>query len=209
MPVFLTGATGLIGSALVPELIHAGHYVLGLTRSESENRSLLAVGAQVPWGTRLTLTLTPCKLSAWAACSELRGGGETTGALMSSVIGRSGDGKPSPVLTIEGRSEPASEPPKAAMACVARLYRLAWRSVSRLATMRSPRKASRCGTLPPLSGRGPQGSDALHAARRSTAHFGRIGCHVGFDLSASSVITQQRLGWLPTGPGLLQDLSTI
>lgn len=50
---------------------------------------------------------------------------------------------------------------------------------------------------------------AAMSSDKATAHFGWLTAFVGKDMSASNTKTQERLGWHPTGPGLLADLAQL
>lgn len=58
-------------------------------------------------------------------------------------------------------------------------------------------------------GRGLKVPVVSKSADEAAAHFGWLGMFVGRDLIGSSVQTQERLGWLPNGPGLIADLEQM
>jgi nucleoside-diphosphate-sugar epimerase len=58
-------------------------------------------------------------------------------------------------------------------------------------------------------GRGLKVPVVSKSPEQAVEHFGWLGFFVGHDIPASSALTQQRLGWHPTGPGLIADLNAM
>jgi nucleoside-diphosphate-sugar epimerase len=286
MRVFLTGGTGLIGSAIVPELINAGHQVLGLARSETSAKALLSAGAEVLMGNLEDLRTLRDGMSrvdgvihcafeldfanfeknseterlAIAAFGTSLAGSDRP-LIVSSGLGLEAPTRPitedvdSPAVSASprgpeqaarslrqqginvtvvrvpqvhntvkqglitsliavarqaGQSAYVNEGlncwPAAHVTDVALLYRLALekREASRYHAVAEEGVPLR--DIAAAIGRGlkvPVASISLEEAR---TRFGRIGGYVGMDLSASSAWTRKRLGWIPTGPGLMEDL---
>ena len=289
MRVFLTGATGLIGTALVPELINAGHQVLGLTRSEAGAQSLLAAGAEVLRGNVEDLEtlrngaahsdgVIHCAFdhdfSKFKENAKIEKDAITTlgTTLMGSdrpLIVSSGLGLASPKRPVtEDVDEPAVSPypripeqaaramslqgvnvtvvrlpqvhntvkqglittliavsrqkgvsayvaeglnrwPAAHVLDVARLYRLALEKREPARYHAVAEEGIPLRDIAAAIGQGLEVPVVSISPEEAPAHFGFVGMFAGLDLSASSAITQQRLGWLATGPGLIEDLKNM
>jgi nucleoside-diphosphate-sugar epimerase len=293
MRVFLTGATGFIGSAIIPELIAAGHQVLGLTRSGAGAEALAAAGAEAHRGDIEDLEslragaakadavihtafnhdfskfVENCEADrrAIAALGEALAGSDrpllvTSGtAIGNDVPGRpaletdrAAPDHPNPRVASEQAAEallqaglnvvvvrlpqvhdplkqglisPAIDVAResgvsaylgdgsnrwsaAHVLDVARLYRLALEArepgarYHAVAEEGVPMRA-----IAEVIGRGLNIPVTSLPPEDAAGHFGWLAAFAGRDLPASGAWTQARLGWHPTGPGLLADMEQL
>ncbi len=292
MRVFLTGATGFIGSRIVPELLAAGHTVLGLTRSDAGARALAAAGAEAHRGDLEDLdslregakqsdavihTAFDHNFSNFVAnCEKDKRAIEALGGALAGsdrlllITSGTGMGNPEPgqlakeevfntehpnprilseltgaamaeagvkvsvvrlpqvhdtvkqglitplvaLTRAKGVSayigEGRNRWPAAHVLDVARLYRLAlekqeagvrYNAVGEEGIpVREIAEAIGAGLRLPVVSLSPE---------EAAGHFGWLGMFAGLDMPASSEWTRERLGWQPTGPGLIADLTRM
>jgi len=290
MKIFVTGATGFIGSAVVSELINAGHQVLGLTRSDAGAEALRAAGAEAHHGSLEDLESLKsgaaksdgvihcafnhdfskfaenCEMDRKAieAIGEVLAGSDRP-LIVSAGIGVLAPGR----VATEDTDPPANSPmprvsEQAALALmskgvnvsvvrlpqvhdpvkqglvtyliaqarekgvfayvgegknrwsaahvsdVARLYRLA---LEKHETGSKYHAVGEEGVsmreIAEVIGRGLKIQVKSITQEEAPAYFGWLAMFAGLDMPASSALTQELLGWKPTGPGLIADLEKM
>jgi nucleoside-diphosphate-sugar epimerase len=289
MRIFVTGATGFIGSAIVPELIKAGHQVLGLTRSDAGAQSLIAAGAEAHRGSledleslRVGAAMSDgvihcafvhdfskfrenCEIDRRAieALGSALAGSERPLIVTSGTAGLAAPGQlatedyvvppdfPFPrvseqtALSLKGVSASVMRLPQvhdtikqglvtyiialarekgvsayvgegrnrwaaAHVSDVAHLYRLALEKHEAGAKYHAvAEEGVPMRDIAETIGRGLKVPAVSLSPEKAAAHFGWLAMFAGSDLAASSALTQRRLGWRPTGPGLIADLEQM
>jgi nucleoside-diphosphate-sugar epimerase len=286
MRIFVTGATGFIGSALVPELIKAGHEVLGLTRSEAGAKSLSAAGAEAHRGDLNDLESLRkgaaqsdgvihlafihdfskfkenCEIDKRAieVLASVLAGSNRPLIVTSGTAGLAGPGQlatedvdvppdfPFPrvseqtALSLKGVNAQVVRLPQvhdtvkqglvtylvalarekgvsayvgdgsnrwsaAHVSDVARLYRLVLeKNEARAKYHAVAEEGVPMRDIAETIGRGLKIPVKSLSPEQAQAHFGWLTLFASHDLQASSALTRERLGWRPTGPGLIGDL---
>ncbi len=291
MRVFVTGATGFIGTAVVRELLDAGHQVVGLARSEAGANALASAGAQVQRGDITDLESLRSSAAASDAvihtafnhdfskfkenCEIDRRAIEALGSVLAGsdrplIVTAGLPVLPSGRAATEDDVAPpitdsyprASEQTALALAergvrtSVVRLpqvhntvkqglvsYTIAiarqkgvaayvgeglnrWAAVHLQDAARLYRLVLEKGEpgarynavaedgvsareIAETIGRGLKVPVVSLTPEQASAHFGPLAVFAGWDLVGSSELTKKRLGWQPTGPGLIADLEKM
>ncbi len=290
MRVFITGATGFVGSAIVQELVAAGHRITGLARSDKAAQALVDAGVEAHRGdvedleslragaaasdgvihagfihdfTDYSRFVEACEIdrrAIEAIGSALAGSDRplivTSGTAAALTPGRPATeddpaNSPMPRVASEQAADAVSamgvrvsvvrlpqvhDPCKQGLItpliAVARERGVSayvgdglnrWPSAHRLDVARLYRLALEQGTdgarynavaeegvalqeIAEVVGRVLGMPVVSKSPEEASEHFGFLGPFVGHDMPASSALTQERLGWRPTGPGLIFDL---
>ncbi len=293
MRVFVTGATGFIGSAVVTELVAAGHQVVGLCRSDEKAPALTAAGAEVYRGSLADLDglkaaagrsdgvihlafnhdfskfVANCEddrrviaaLGAALAGSDrplivTSGTGMATtvpgqpatedGAVISSsVIPRAASEEAAAAVAAAGGNvsvvrlpqvhdtrrqglvsyaiavarekgvcayvgDGRNRWPAAHVLDTARLYRLAIERAEPGARYHAvAEEGVAVRDMVEVIGRRLKLPVASIAPAEAAAYFGWLAVFAGHDMPASSARTREKLGWRPTGPGMIADLERL
>jgi nucleoside-diphosphate-sugar epimerase len=287
MRVFVTGASGFIGSALIPELIKAGHQVVGLARSEASKAALTTLGAEVHPGT--LEDLDGLRSGAQAADAVIHLGfihdfskfAENCEVDRRAILalGEGLAGRQGPLLVTsgtgfaQGRPRTEDDDPNPASAHLPRVSEQTAMAVAgqgvNVSVVRLPQVHDRekhglvsflidIARQKGVSAYVGEGQNRWPAAYRFDAarvyhlalekgqkgarynavgeegvplraiaeaigrrlnipvvsltpeqaggHFGFLGAFVSVDMPASSALTQERLGWRPAGPGMIEDI---
>ncbi len=291
MRVFITGATGFIGSAVVRELLDAGHQVLGLSRSDAGAKSLAVLGADVHRGSLEDLDslrkgaaasdavihlgfvhdfskfqenceidkraienlgsalvgsdrplIVTSGLARLAAPGQLttednvipadfpfpRVSEQTALALIAKGVNASvmrlpqvhdttkqglvtyliGVAREKGVSAFIG--EGSNRWPAAHVLDVAHLYRFALEKSETGAKYHAvAEEGVAVREIAEAIGKGLKVPVVSLSPEQAQAHFGWLRVFAGSDLAASSAQTRKKLGWNPTGPGLLADLDRM
>jgi nucleoside-diphosphate-sugar epimerase len=292
MRVFVTGATGFIGSVVVQELNNTGHQVLGLARSEAGAKALAAAGAQVHRGsledlnslrsgaadadgvihlafihdfakyldncetdrraiealgsvlvgsdrplivTSGTAVVTPGRLAteedapAAGSASIPRVASEEAAAAVAArgvcvsvirlpqVHDQHKQGLITPVINLAREKRVSAfvgdgrnRWPAAHLLDTALLYRLVLEKGSAGACYHAvAEEGVPIRDIAEVIGRRLNVPVVAKSPEEAVDHFGWLGMFAGLDCPASSALTRQRLGWNPTGPGLISDLENM
>ncbi len=288
MRIFVTGAPGFIGSALIPELIQAGHQVLGLTRSEAGAEALRKIGAEVLHGniedldslrrgaadsdgvihlafnhdfSQFQKNVEDDRKAIEAMGEALQGSNRPFVVTSGTAIAANVDGKPStedsplsswnPRAASEAAARAMTERgvntsvvrlpqvhdtrkqglvpyflavtrekgvsaylgdggnrwPAAHVSAVAQLYRLAFEMAEAGAIYHAvDEEGVTMKAIAEAHGRGLKVPVISIKPEEAAAHFGWLAQFAVMDMPSSSALTQQKLNWKPTGPGMIADL---